>query len=107
MAKFYVESGSVQAVVDCVDVEGAALWAVNLVMDSSEPLNNAESLEILDEEDSLQAANSADSLYLDETIRVSERGFGRADADVVPAASAIQEWFELSRAISLMCHDWE
>ena len=100
MAKFYVESGSVQAVVDCLDVEGAALWAVNMVMDETD------AFDFLDEEDAVFAANIQDQHHLDETIRISEQGFGRSDANVIETASALHEWFELCRAISVMTANW-
>lgn len=96
MAKFYVESGSVQAVVNCVDVEGAALWAVNLVMDEMN------SLDLFGEDDVLLNNENAECHFLDETILVSEQGFGRSNAVAVETKSAIQEWFELYQAISMM-----
>jgi hypothetical protein len=39
MAKFYIQSGSIRAVVDSVDIDRAALWAVNEVMSSTLPLD--------------------------------------------------------------------
>lgn len=100
MAKFYVESGSVQAVVDCMDMEAAALWAVNLVMEETD------TSELLDEEDVLHVENVTTTHHLDETIRVSEQGFGRADAVELQTSVAFQDWFELSRAIDAMTADW-
>lgn len=96
MAKFYVESGSVQAVVDCMDVEGAALWAVNLVMDEMN------TLDLFDDESSVNQPKEGECHYLDNTIRVSEQGFGRENVVVVQADQAIQEWFELYQALSMM-----
>ena len=100
MAKFYVESGSVQAVVDCMDVEGAALWAVNQVMDEMD------SMDFFDEEDAVHHASESGCHHLGETIRISEQGFGRGDAAVVETASALQEWFELCRAVAVMTSKW-
>ena len=102
MAKYYVESGTVQAIVDCMDVEGAALWAVNLVM------GEMDSMDFFDEEDALHAASEKDCHQLDASIRVSEQGFGRQDAEVVSTENALQEWFELSRALAVLSAklDW-
>ena len=38
MAKFYVQSGSVQAVVDSADLDRAALWVVHQVMGKTLPI---------------------------------------------------------------------
>ena len=96
MAKFYVESGSVQAVVDSVDCEGAALWVVNSVM------GEMNSLDLFDDESMLLDPKDGDCHYLDSTIRVSEQGFGRENATIIQAEEAIQEWFELFQALSMM-----
>ena len=39
MAKFYVQSGTLRAIIDSEDAERAALWAVHTAMEQVMPLN--------------------------------------------------------------------
>ena len=104
MAKFYVESGSVRAVVDSVDLDRAALWVVNLVMGDVLPLD------VVDEEGTTGEGNSDElkemnSHHLGETIRISERGFGREDAWIVDTLESFRHWYDLFHAVSSMTRD--
>jgi hypothetical protein len=93
MAKFYVQSGSVRAIVDCYDSECAAVWAVNLVMERPEPKRD-ESKNELDE--------SADvgMFALDDHIQISEQGFDRHDSEQIDTHFAFLHWHQLKKAIA-------
>ena len=99
MAKFYVESGSVQAVVDSVDLDRAALWVVNLVMGDVLPLD------VCEEDGLLQEPKELNSHHLGESIRISEQGFGRDDAWVVDTLESFRHWYDLFHAVSAMTRE--
>jgi hypothetical protein len=113
MAKFYVQSGSVRSVVDSVDLDRAALWAVNEVMDHALSLDG-ESLEgdlynefDCENEDFGAAKLDAtkpitESRYLGATVRISEIGFDRDDAMVVDTLEVFRHWYELFQAVSVL-----
>ena len=118
MAKFYVQSGSVRSVVDSVDLDRAALWAVNDVMDHALSLDgeslDGESLE----EDLYKESHcgtedfgatkmnatkpSVGSRYLGATVRINEIGFDRDDAMVVDTLEVFRDWYELFQAVSVL-----
>jgi hypothetical protein len=99
MAKFYVQSGSVRAVIDSVDLDRAALWVVNLVMGDVLPLDDMEGDENENETDAV-------GHHLSETIRISERGFDRDDAWVVDTLETFRHWYDLFQAVSEMASRW-
>lgn len=99
MAKFYVESGSVRAVVDSVDLDRAALWVVNLVMGDVLPLD------VGDDEGTLEEPKEMNAHHLGETIRISEQGFCRDDAWVVDTLESFRHWYDLFHAVSTMSRD--
>ena len=113
MAKFYVQSGSVRSVVDSVDLDRAALWAVNEVMDHTLSLDG-QSLDgdLHDESEcgtedfgatKLDASKPvAESRYLGATVRISEIGFDRDDAMVVDTLEVFRHWYELFQAVSVL-----
>lgn len=113
MAKFYVQSGSVRSIVDSVDLDRVALWAVNEVMDHALSLDG-ESLDgdlyhesDCDPEDfgaaKLDAKKPvAESRYLGATVRISEIGFDRDDAMVVDTLEVFRHWYELFQAVSVI-----
>jgi hypothetical protein len=85
MSKFYVESGPARCVIDATDAEDAAIRAFQWSCDShdsvlaSKPLVEA-------------AAAEFDDWELSEQIRVSEQGFGRADAQVFDTLDIVAAW---------------
>ena len=119
MAKFYIHSGDVSFVVSACDVEGAALWAMHRVMDRK----------ICDHEDEL-LANDIDPFDLpvsdehlvdvpqavpyeamleglaqfEETIMVSQRGFGHRDAGELDTEDIFHQWRQLMLAVDRL-HD--
>jgi hypothetical protein len=92
MAKFYVQSGSIRGVVDCYDSECAAVWIVNRVMNQLAPISDEA---IYDGDDNAEVGMFA----LDDSIRISERGFNRDDCEVMDTHMAFVQWHQLKRAI--------
>lgn len=97
MAKFYVQSGSVRAVVDSLDMERAALWVVNEVMTTTLPIDD-----VSDDEATVEDADRIEGQYLSETIKVSEQGFDRDDACEVDVLNAFRHWYELYQAVTIL-----
>lgn len=95
MAKFYVQSGTLQAVVDSADSDRAALWAVHRTMEQIAPFDGA------DETPDSKALEAMDKglVVLGETIRLSEIGFDDPNALSVDTFEAFNEWYSLVRAI--------
>jgi hypothetical protein len=109
MAKFYVQSGSVRAVIDSVDLDRAALWVVNLVMGDVLPLDEVDESEgdDLSELNSESGKSSSEvGHHLSETIRISERGFDRDDAWVVDTLETFRHWYDLFQAVSQIADRW-
>jgi hypothetical protein len=108
MAKFYVQSGSVRSVVDSIDLDRAALWAVNEVMDHVLSLEGDLYNESDYETEDFGAAKLdatkpiAESRYLGATVRISEIGFDRDDAMVVDTLEVFRHWYELFQAVSVL-----
>ena len=113
MAKFYVQSGSVRSVVDSVDLDRAALWAVNDVMDHALSLDGESLEEDLYKESHCGTEDfgatkmnatkpSVGSRYLGATVRISEIGFDRDDAMVVDTLEVFRDWYELFQAVSVL-----
>ena len=99
MAKFYVQSGSIRGIVDCYDSECAAVWAVNRVMEQVAPVSD----EALYEEDE----NADVGMFaLDDSIQISEQGFGRDDCEVIDTHMAFVQWHQLKRAIEAIHQQW-
>lgn len=93
MAKFYVQSGTLRAVVDSVDAERAALWAVHTAMEQVMPLDCVEEVVV---EKSL---DPTDMIALGETIQLSEIGFDRDDCLQIDTLEAFHHWNQLLQAI--------
>jgi hypothetical protein len=99
MAKFYVQSGSIRTILDSVDLDRAALWAVNEVMDHTLSLD-CETME--GGQDSDAAKQGMESRFLAATIQISEVGFDRDDASVVDTLEVFRHWYELFQAVSVL-----
>ena len=119
MAKYYIQSGQVSYVVSACDVEGAALWAMHRIMDEK----------ICDHEDAL-LSDGIDPFDLpisdseiegvpqavpyeamlqglaefDESISVSQIGFGRSDAGELDTEDIFHQWRQLMQAVDRL-HD--
>jgi hypothetical protein len=100
MAKFYVQSGSFQGVVDSYDAECAAVWAIHRVM-ACEPTTTRRR-----EADSSLAANEPSAeiglFRLGDEIGISERGFGRRDAQRIPTKDAFLKWVQLVHTVEVL-----
>ena len=92
MAKFYVQSGSIRAIVDCFDSECAAVWIVNRVMNQIAPISD-EAVYDCDED------TDVGMFALDDIIEISEQGFDREDREVIDTHMAFVHWHQLKRAI--------
>ena len=97
MAKYYVESGTVQMVTEADDSRGAALWTLHRCMEQilpvcpDDPLNAQEKAE---------RVRQRGCWVLGESIRTSEQGFGRDDIELYETAEIFAEWNQLMMAVS-------
>lgn len=96
MAKFYVQSGTLRIIVDSVDTQRAALWAVHRVMQQIAPIYDDESLSPNQKED---CAIVEGLLVLDDEIFISEQGFDREDASAIETFEAVMHWHQLMIAL--------
>jgi hypothetical protein len=90
MPKFYVQSGSLEMVLQARDSRCAAIWAAHRTLSQSLPF-------LCDEP--ADYALLADVTRLGETIRVSQRGFDREDAAVFETLDVVSEWNQLLVAL--------
>jgi hypothetical protein len=97
MAKFYVQSGSVRAVVDSADLDRAALWVVNEVMTTTLPIDDLNDVEVTQDN-----SQRTERPYLSDTIKISEIGFDRDDACEVDVLNAFRHWYELYQAVTIL-----
>ena len=93
MAKFYVQSGTLRAIVDSEDAERAALWAVHTAMEQVMPLEcENQSVEMF-------SSGPTNMISLAETIELSEVGFDREDCLRIDTFDAFQHWNLLLKAV--------
>ena len=93
MAKFYVQSGTLRAIIDSEDAERAALWAIHTAMEQVMPLESEqESIEMI-------ASGPTNMVALAETIELSEIGFDRDDCLRIDTFDAFQHWNMLLKAV--------
>ena len=93
MAKFYVQSGTLRAIIDSEDAERAALWAIHTAMEQVMPLESEqESIEMI-------ASGPTNMIALAETIELSEIGFDRDDCLRIDTFEAFQHWNMLLKAV--------
>ncbi len=92
MAKFYVESGTMQCVVSADNSRAAALWAVHRAMQQIIPLDDA--VDTTPEAKQLRSRETG-VMVLGSTIRTSERGYGSTDGEQMPTFEVVTEWNQL------------
>ncbi len=93
MAKFYVQSGTLRAIIDSPDAERAALWAIHTAMEQVMPLESGpESTEMI-------VCGPTNMIALAETIELSEIGFDRGDCLRIDTFDAFQHWNMLLKAV--------
>ena len=119
MAKFYIHSGSVSYVVCACDVEGAALWAMHRVMDQK--ICEYEDELLANETDPFDLTVSDEQMIevpqavpyeamleglaqFEESIMVSQRGFGHGDAGELETEQIFHQWRQLMLAVDRL-HD--
>jgi hypothetical protein len=93
MAKFYVQSGNLEVVLQAHDSRCAAIWAVHKTLGQSLPFLCEEAGDY---------AELADLTRLGDSVSVSERGFDRVDADVFETLDIVTEWNQLLVALDRM-----
>jgi hypothetical protein len=91
MAKFYVQSGNVKMVLQARDSRSAAIWAAHRTLGDNMPF--------IDDQPVEEVTSKVEALRLDETIRVSQRGFDRADAKKFETLDIVSEWSRLLVAL--------
>src|SRR5688500_10485066 len=90
MAKFYVQSGNLELVLQAHDSRCAAIWAVHKTLGQSLPFLC---------EDAGDYTELADLTRLGDCVTVSERGFDRSDAHVFETLDIVTEWNQLLVAL--------
>ena len=97
MAKYYIESGTMKAVVSADDSHKAALWAVHRAMQQVVPMYDDQNVTASDK---CEMATSEGMMVLDQKISISEVGFDRSDAHVINTYDVVSEWNQLMVALS-------
>jgi hypothetical protein len=97
MAKFYVQLGLSQQLIQAEDARGAAIWAVHQVIDEAIDLDSIDWLDA-DEIDNLDLIRVM--LALPDQVLVSEIGFGRSEAGLFDMPDIMTEWNQLIIAVS-------
>jgi len=100
MPKFYVQSGSLEMVLQAKDSRCAAIWAAHRTLGQSLPFLCEEPV-VRGSHDPAPAdyTKLADLTRLGNTIRVSQRGFDRYDAAVFDTLDIVSEWNQLLVAL--------
>jgi hypothetical protein len=97
MAKFYVQSGNIRTVVAADDAEKAALWVVHRAMQQVMPVYEDDELS---PEQKGEVATIEGVMVLGNSIRTSEIGFDRVDAEEVDTFELVQHWHQLMVALA-------
>jgi hypothetical protein len=97
MAKFYVESGNLRSIISANNSRGAALWAAHRTL--------SDVLPFVGDECENPTNDKGQPFKLGETVRVSQRGFGRADCRSYPTLDLISEWSQWIVALSRLEQD--
>ena len=92
MSKFYVQCGPVQVILLADSVEQAALAAIDRALQAHLWVYDDPTLS---EQDCRDHITLEALFHLDATIRVSERGFDRSDANHVGTPETIVHWHKL------------
>ena len=92
MSKFYVQCGPLRTILLADSIEQAALAGLDRTLQAHVWIYDDPDLSQHDRRDHMMLEAL---LHLDPTVRVSERGFDRADADVVGTPETIDRWHRL------------
>ncbi len=97
MAKYYVESGTLQLVVQADDAHKAALWAVHRAMQQIVPVYDQARLS---PEVKADIALTEGAMVLGETMTLNEVGFERTGGTEFDTADLVIEWNQLMIALT-------
>lgn len=97
MAKYYVQSGNIRTVVSADDAEKAGLWIVHRTMQQVMPVYEDDELS---PEQKGEVAVVEGVMVLGNTVKTSELGFDRTDADETDTFDLVQHWHQLMVALS-------
>lgn len=97
MAKFYVQCGMSQQLIQAEDARGAALWAVHQIVDRSIDLDSIDWTDA-NEIDNLDLIRVM--LALPDQVLVSEIGFGRCESGAFDTPDIMTEWNQLIIAVT-------
>ena len=97
MAKYYVQCGPIQSILLADSVDQAALVAIDRVLQNHLWIYDDPELTEPHQRDHLMLEAL---LHLEPTIRISERGFNRGDADAVGTPETVDQWHCLVVGIS-------
>jgi hypothetical protein len=97
MAKYYVQAGLSQQLVQAEDARGAALWSVHQIIEQAIDLDSIDWLDA-DAIDNLDLIRVM--LALPEQVMVSEIGFGRCESGLFEMSDIMTEWNQLIVAVS-------
>ncbi len=97
MPKYYTTCGSLEFLTTAHDPRSAALWSIHQFLARHIELESVawEDPETIDRQDLIEAM-----LELDDTVVVSEVGFGRDDAAILDTPDLLAEWNQLVIAVS-------
>lgn len=96
MAKYYVQSGNVSTIITADDPEKAALWVVHKALKQVVPVY--EDAELSPNEKS-EVAVVQGLMVLGNTVRISEIGFDRNEADEIDTFELVIQWHQLMVAL--------
>lgn len=96
MAKYYIQSGTMRATLAAEDSRRAALWAVHQAMQQIIPVYGDPELTPEQKSDTAMVEGM---LVLGATIRMSEQGYDRDDAQVLQTFEVVTEWNQLMIAL--------
>ena len=100
MAKFYVESGALRMMVQADDAEKAALWAVHKALQQVLPMEEESGEDRLSLSDKQRRVVAKGCMILGDSLRLSEVGYGRADATRFATYDLVNEWSKLMLALA-------
>ncbi len=93
MAKFYVQSGNLQRVVDSHSVDRAAVWAVHQAMQQIAPQ--------FGDDEKVSRFSPENLVVLGDEISISEIGFDRSDCYRIDTFAAFRKWYALCEIVDM------
>ena len=96
MAKFFVQSGTLRTTVQAESSRKAALWAVHQAMQQVLPVDDCDDTSVTAKTEN---AASDGIRVMDESVHISQRGFGASDTKTLSTMEVVQEWNEMFAAL--------